>query len=78
MAEAAQAQYLKLHQYLYEHSGGLVGHRMVGVPSLLLCSTGRKSGERRTNALIYASDGASYVVVASNGARIARPAGCST
>lgn len=40
---------------------------MIGVPTLLLRSTGRRSGARRTNALVYAKDGADYVVVASNG-----------
>ena len=40
---------------------------MIGVPTLLLRSTGRRSGERRCNALVYAMDGADYVLVASNG-----------
>lgn len=40
---------------------------MVGVPTLLLRSTGRRSGARRCNALVYAADGADYVLVASNG-----------
>jgi len=40
---------------------------MIGVPSLLLRTTGRKSGAERTNALIYAMDGPDYVLVASNG-----------
>jgi deazaflavin-dependent oxidoreductase (nitroreductase family) len=62
-----QARLLKLHQQLYERSGGRVGHGMIGVPTLLLRSTGRRSGERRCNALVYAMDGADYVLVASNG-----------
>jgi deazaflavin-dependent oxidoreductase (nitroreductase family) len=40
---------------------------MLGVPTLLLRTTGRRSGAERTNALVYASDGGEYVVVASNG-----------
>lgn len=40
---------------------------MIGVPTLLLRSIGRRSGERRCNALVYAMDGADYVLVASNG-----------
>ena len=43
-----------------------MGHRLIGVPSLLLRSTGRKSGTVRTSALVYARDGESYLVVASN------------
>jgi deazaflavin-dependent oxidoreductase (nitroreductase family) len=35
--------------------------------SLLLTTTGRRSGEPRTNALIYVKDGERFVVVASNG-----------
>jgi deazaflavin-dependent oxidoreductase (nitroreductase family) len=58
---------LKLHEALYERSDGRVGHRMLGVPTLLLRSTGRRSGAARCNALVYARDGASYVLVASNG-----------
>jgi deazaflavin-dependent oxidoreductase (nitroreductase family) len=40
---------------------------MIGVPSLLLTSVGRQTGKRRTAALVYAKDGESFVVVASNG-----------
>jgi F420H(2)-dependent quinone reductase len=40
---------------------------MIGVPTLLLRSTGRRSGAQRCNALVYAKDGADYVLVASNG-----------
>lgn len=58
---------LKLHQRLYERSDGRVGQGMLGVPALLLRSTGRRSGAQRCNALIYAADAADYVVVASNG-----------
>jgi hypothetical protein len=40
---------------------------MIGVPTLLLRTAGRRSGATRTNALVYARDGNDYVVVASNG-----------
>lgn len=58
---------LAIHQFIYERSGGRIGHRMLGTPTLLLGTTGRRSGTRRTNALVYASDGPDYVVVASKG-----------
>jgi len=61
------SRFLRLHQAVYEGTGGAIGHRAIGVPSLLLYTTGRKSGQRRTNALVYAKDGSDYVVVASNG-----------
>jgi deazaflavin-dependent oxidoreductase (nitroreductase family) len=67
LTAAIQGRVLKLHQLLYERSGGRVGHRMVGVPTLLLRSTGRRSGKQRCNALVYAKDGVDYVLVASNG-----------
>lgn len=40
---------------------------MIGVPSLLMTSVGRKTGARRTAALVYAKDADSFIVVASNG-----------
>jgi deazaflavin-dependent oxidoreductase (nitroreductase family) len=58
---------LTVHQWIYSRSGGRVGHRLIGVPSLLLRTTGRKSGTVRTSALVYARDGESYLLVASNG-----------
>lgn len=58
---------LRTHQKIYERSGGRIGHRLLGVPALLLHTTGRKSGLPRTNALIYAEDGDRYIVVASKG-----------
>ena len=61
------SQTLRIHQMLYERSGGLVGHRLLGVPTLLLRTTGARTGRTRTNALVYAKDGDRYVVVASNG-----------
>jgi deazaflavin-dependent oxidoreductase (nitroreductase family) len=67
-AATLQWPYLKLHQFVYRHSGGLIGSRIVaGSQALLLTTTGRRSGEPRTCALIYIKDGERLVVVASNG-----------
>jgi deazaflavin-dependent oxidoreductase (nitroreductase family) len=65
---------LKAHQAIYEHSRGLVGHRLLGMPTLLLRTTGRKSGLTRTNALVYGRDGADYLVCGSNGGHHLPPA----
>lgn len=66
---------LRVHQAVYEKSGGLVGHRLLfGNPTLLLRTVGRKTGKPRTSALTYARDGQSYVVTASNGGS-SRPPG---
>ena len=66
--------FLRLHQWLYRHSGGWIGHRLLGVPTLLLTSVGRKSGQSRTSALVYADDGERWVVVPSNGGQDRPPA----
>lgn len=58
---------LSLHQRLYQRTDGRIGHRIIGVPTLLLRTTGRRTGETRTSALVYARHGADYVLVASNG-----------
>jgi F420H(2)-dependent quinone reductase len=68
------SQVLRVQQWLYERTDGRVGHRMIGVPTLLLRSTGRRSGTTRTNSLVYARDGDHYLVVASNGGADRPPA----
>jgi F420H(2)-dependent quinone reductase len=68
------AQVLRVHELIYKSSGGLIGHRMIGVPTLLMRSTGRRSGAIRTNGLVYARDGSDYLVVASNGGAERPPA----
>lgn len=65
---------LRLHEQLYKRTGGRIGHRMIGVPTLLLSTVGRRSGVIRTNALVYARDGEDYLVVASNGGADSPPA----
>jgi deazaflavin-dependent oxidoreductase (nitroreductase family) len=67
-------QVLRLHEQLYKRTDGRLGHRMIGVPTLLLRTTGRRSGATRTNGLVYARDGADYLVVASNGGADRPPA----
>lgn len=58
---------LHVHQAVYEATDGRVGHRLLGVPCLLLRTTGRRTGKPRTSALVYQRDGADYVVVGSLG-----------
>jgi F420H(2)-dependent quinone reductase len=65
---------LQLHEQLYKRTDGRVGHRMIGVPTLLLRTVGRRTGATRTNALVYARDGEDYLVVASNGGADRPPA----
>lgn len=65
---------LQVHAFIYEHTGGLIGHRALGVPCLMLRTTGRKTGQTRTNSLVYATDGDRYIVVASKGGDPRAPA----
>ena len=61
------SQVLRLHEQIYKRTDGRLGHNMIGVPTLLLRTTGRRSGATRTNGLVYARDGDDYLVVASKG-----------
>lgn len=65
---------LQLHAKIYERTDGRLGHRLLGVPTVLLRTTGRKSGQERTSALVYARDGQDFLVVASNGGADRPPA----
>jgi deazaflavin-dependent oxidoreductase (nitroreductase family) len=65
----------KIHVWLYRLTGGRLGnHIKRDAPVLLLTTTGRKTGKRRTNPLIYVEDGESYAVVASAGGAPKHPA----
>jgi deazaflavin-dependent oxidoreductase (nitroreductase family) len=55
------------HVDRYRETDGEEGHEWRGTTALLLTTTGRHSGEKRTLPLIYQGDGDRYVVVASKG-----------
>jgi proline iminopeptidase len=56
------------HVRRYRETGGKVGHDWrQGSKILLLTTTGRTSGEKRTVPLIYVTDGPRYVIIASKG-----------
>ena len=63
-----------LHGALYRLTGGRLGARVAGLPVLLLTTTGRKSGKRRTVPLSFLPAGDAYVVVASKGGAPRHPA----
>ncbi len=65
--------FLMMHVFLYRLSGGALGGHFRGLPVLLLMSAGRKTGKRRAVPLLYISDGANYVIIASNGGRDRNP-----
>ncbi|MBW3556332.1 MAG: nitroreductase family deazaflavin-dependent oxidoreductase [Actinobacteria bacterium] len=62
------------HERLYRASRGRVGGRICGMPVLLLSTTGRKTGRRRTTPLTYTTDGDNLVLVASYGGDDQHPA----
>ena len=62
------------HARRYLESGGQDGHVWEGVTTLLLTTTGRRSGQPRTTPLIYGRDGDRYLVVASRGGAPQHPA----
>ena len=80
MAEAKLApnlpKWMVDHTNQYISSGGVEGHMYtitppgyaeMTVPSLLLTTTGRKSGEKFIFPLFYGETGSSYIIVASKG-----------
>jgi deazaflavin-dependent oxidoreductase (nitroreductase family) len=58
----------------YVETDGEQGHLWRGVPTLLLTTQGRKSGQWRRTALIYGKHGSSYLLVASQGGAPTHPA----
>jgi deazaflavin-dependent oxidoreductase (nitroreductase family) len=58
----------------YVASGGTEGHEWRGATTLLLTTTGRKTGKQHRTALIYRQDGDAYVIVASKGGAPKHPA----
>jgi deazaflavin-dependent oxidoreductase (nitroreductase family) len=61
------------HIRAYRQSGGEVGYLWNGVPTLLLTTTGRRTGQERTSALIFARDADDYLIVASKGGMPSHP-----
>ncbi len=58
----------KANTVVYRATGGKLGSKfMRGAPVCLITTTGRKSGQKRTVALIYLQDGDDVILVASKG-----------
>jgi F420H(2)-dependent quinone reductase len=60
-------QVFRIHDAVYQKTNGWIGHRTLGIPSLLLHTVGAKTGKARTTSLSYARDGEDYLIVASKG-----------
>lgn len=55
------------HVERYQETDGEVGHDWEGTTTLLLTTTGEKTGQQRTTPLIYREYGDGYTVIASKG-----------
>ena len=62
------------HVKAYRETDGAEGHDWNGTQTILLTTTGHRSGEARTVPLIYGRDGENYLVVASKGGADEPPA----
>ncbi len=61
------------HVRRYQETNGEVGYIWNGVTALLFTYTGRKSGEKRTRAIICTKIGDSYAIIASKGGSPSHP-----
>ena len=74
MNEDEKPLFGQYHVERYRETDGEVGHDWLeGAPTLLLTTTGRKSGEPRTTPLIYGRSGDDVLLVASNGGNPKHP-----
>ncbi len=64
----------RVQRVVYRATDGRLGGRVGKAGVLLLTTTGRRSGKRRTVPLLYVPDGDAFVVVASFGGHDAHPA----
>ena len=67
LARVATKWMSRINRAVLKASGGRVGKSFRGSPVCLLTTTGRRSGQRRTVALLYVRDDADVVIVASMG-----------
>jgi deazaflavin-dependent oxidoreductase (nitroreductase family) len=61
------------HVRVYQETNGETGYLWNGVPTLLLTTKGRKSGEPRIIPIIYTPIGDKYVIIASKGGSPTHP-----
>jgi deazaflavin-dependent oxidoreductase (nitroreductase family) len=71
---SAPAPMLRFHHWIYARSDGRIGPGMIGTWTLLLRTVGRRSGQPRSTALVFARDGDRIIVAASNDGKEHAPA----
>ena len=62
-----------VHTSLYKMSGGKLTRKMRGSEVVLLTTTGRKSGKKRTSPLFGLADGDNWTLIASQGGHPEHP-----
>jgi deazaflavin-dependent oxidoreductase (nitroreductase family) len=72
--KSGPALMLKGHRWLYMRTDGRIGPGMIGAWTLLLHTTGRRTGQPRISALVFARDGARFILAASNDGKDWAPA----
>lgn len=65
----AMKYFARSHIWVYRHTDGLLGSRLLWFPAALLTTIGRKSGEPRVTPTLYLRDGDAVVLPASFGGR---------
>jgi deazaflavin-dependent oxidoreductase (nitroreductase family) len=74
-------KWISEHMRIYRESGGAEGHMWDSsaagfsglLPTLLLTTVGRRSGEKRTSPLIYGTVGDAFIVIGSKGGADTHP-----
>ena len=66
-------EWVQDHIDRYRASSGEDGHMWNGMPTLLLTTTGRQSGNSITTPLVYGRSGERYLLVASRGGAALHP-----
>jgi deazaflavin-dependent oxidoreductase (nitroreductase family) len=64
----------RLHARIFRATKGRLGGNLIGMPVLLLTTTGRKSGQARTTPMPFYTHGDDFVIVGSNNGEPRDPA----
>jgi len=72
--KSGPAAMLRFHRWIYVRSGGRIGPGMIGAWTVLLRTVGRKTGQPRVTALVFARDGERIILAASNDGKDHAPA----
>src|ERR671921_2600768 len=64
----------KINTRIYRATGGRLGNKVGRAPVLLLTTTGRKSGQKRTAPVVHVRDGDRFIIIGSNAGNKNTPA----